>query len=239
MRRSTFWENLRENQSCDPHVPAIVLSLKTLLGTVPCCIIDESCLAASHLLGVLPCQILVIFPQHLDYDDNKYNDIIDEDKDHGYNEWPQQWTCHKTIALWNCQPAAVERQEMISEDQERYTYWFSMLLTLLMLIHLTEWQYPFTSCTLKMTFKIHPLEKWDVFVLPYFSMKDYGLVERKWAFESGSHEFKCHTLSLTRCLTLSKLLFCFIFECAAHSDGSKFKRYKSSQWDKIPSYNYL
>lgn len=52
---------------------------------------------------------------------------------------------------------------MISEDQERYTYWFSMLLTLLILIHLTEWQYPFTSYTLKMTFKNSPTRKMRCF----------------------------------------------------------------------------
>lgn len=43
---------------------------------------NESCLTASHLLGILPCQILVILPEHFDQDDNKHNNIADEDNGH-------------------------------------------------------------------------------------------------------------------------------------------------------------
>lgn len=48
--------------------------------------LDESCLPTSHSLGILPCQILVIPPQHFDCDDNKYNNVADEDNGHRYDE---------------------------------------------------------------------------------------------------------------------------------------------------------
>lgn len=77
---------------------------------------DESCLAVSHLLGILPCQSLVTLPEHFDEDDNKHDNIADEDNGHRYNECPQPGAFYKIFALWNCQPAAMKRKEMISED---------------------------------------------------------------------------------------------------------------------------
>ena len=49
-------------------------------------VLDEPCLPASDSLGILPLQILIILPQHFDYNDNKYNNIADVDNDHRYDE---------------------------------------------------------------------------------------------------------------------------------------------------------
>lgn len=55
------------------------------------------------------------------------------------------------------------------------------------------------------------IKKWNVLALAYSSMRQYRLIDRKWTFESGNPKFKCHSLSLTRCLTIGKLSFNFIF----------------------------
>lgn len=78
--------NLREKSVLQTTCPSIVPESGTPLGSVDA-LRYLSCAqrvmsGASHSLGILPCQILVILPQHFDCNDNKYNNIDDEDNGH-------------------------------------------------------------------------------------------------------------------------------------------------------------
>lgn len=100
---------------------------------------------------------------------------------------------------------------------------FSMLLTLLtfsLLKELLKANIPLHSIYLKLLSTIQLLEKNVFFFLLYFLM--LGLVERKWYFSQAVPNLHV-TLSLTRSLTLGKLLFCFIFEHVAHRMIQNFK----------------
>lgn len=42
-------------------------------------------MTASHLLGTLPRQFMIIFPQNFDCDDNEYNHVVDKNNGHRYD----------------------------------------------------------------------------------------------------------------------------------------------------------
>lgn len=84
-------QSLRENLSCKPHILAISPKSENSSRSCGCIpvlylVLHEPCLPASDSLGILALQILIILPQHFDYNDNKYNNIANEDNGHRYDE---------------------------------------------------------------------------------------------------------------------------------------------------------
>lgn len=74
---------------------------------------------ASHSWRISPCQVLVVLPQHLDCNCDKYSNVGDEDNGYRHDERPQKWTSCKIIVLGDGQPAAVGKKYFSKLGQEQ------------------------------------------------------------------------------------------------------------------------